>query len=282
MIAHEAQERATFWRVPALENLELLKATFVTHAFAPHTHEGFAIGVLVRGAERFTYRRQTYVAPLGSIVVINPGEIHTGEAAGEEGWSYRMLYPEADLLRRAASQMVGREREVPFFSAPVIHDSATASALLDLHQRLEHSDSTLERQSSLLWALAQLIARHADDRPVPRLMHAEQKSVDRVRDYLEERYAENVTLDDLARFVNLSPYHLLRLFRQQTGLPPHAYLTQVRVRRARSLLRAGVPIAETALQVGFTDQSHLSRHFKRTVGVPPGQYARASKIVQDG
>jgi AraC-like DNA-binding protein len=113
-------------------------------------------------------------------------------------------------------------------------------------------------------------------------MHAEQKYIDRVRSYLEERYAENVTLDDLARFVNLSPYHLLRLFRQQTGLPPHTYLTQVRVRRARSLLRAGVPIAETALQVGFTDQSHLSRHFKRTVGVPPGQYARASKIVQDG
>jgi AraC-like DNA-binding protein len=72
--------------------------------------------------------------------------------------------------------------------------------------------------------------------------------------------------------VQLSPFHLLRVFRAAVGLPPHAYQIQLRVARAKELLRAGMPIAAVAVEVGFVDQSHLTRHFKRLVGVPPGRY----------
>ncbi|MGE5598408.1 MAG: AraC family ligand binding domain-containing protein, partial [Bacteroidota bacterium] len=95
------QERAKFWRDTTLGGLELLRASYITHAFAPHTHEGFAIGVIEAGAEGFSYRRSYHVAPAGTMVVINPGERHTGEAAARTGWTYRMLYPEARLLQRA-------------------------------------------------------------------------------------------------------------------------------------------------------------------------------------
>jgi AraC-like DNA-binding protein len=105
--------------------------------------------------------------------------------------------------------------------------------------------------------------------------------VQRARDYLDQHYAENVTLDDLAAAASLSPFHLLRVFRRTVGLPPHAYLTGVRVRQARRLLLADLPIADVAAQTGFADQSHLSRHFKRIVGVPPGRYRQNSKNIQD-
>ena len=95
-----------------------------------------------------------------------------------------------------------------------------------------------------------------------------------VRVYLEDHYAENVSLEELANFVNVSPFHLLRVFRDVVGLPPHNYLTQVRVRRARQLLQASLRPAEVALAVGFNDQSHLTRHFKALVGVTPARYAQ--------
>ena len=91
-------ERAKFWLDRQLGDMELLDATYVTHSFSRHVHEGFAIGVIEEGAECFYYRGAEHVAPAGSIVVIEPGEIHTGHAVRETGWTYRTLYPDAALL----------------------------------------------------------------------------------------------------------------------------------------------------------------------------------------
>ena len=270
------QEHTRFWREPALSNLELLRATYITHAFAPHTHDGYAIGVIENGAEQFKYRRSVHVAPRGSIVVINPGEMHTGEAATERGWTYRMLYPDVSLLQRAASEVTGKQRDIPFFPSPVVDDAMLATQLLHLHAMLESSPSALERDSRFLWVLAQLIVRHADAHPHASLrpLRGQQMWVQQVRAYLEDHYAENVSLEQLASFVNVSPFHLLRVFRDVVGLPPHNYLTQVRIRRARQLLQASLRPAEVALAVGFTDQSHLTKHFKSLVGVTPALYAQ--------
>lgn len=273
-----ADEIVTFWRDPALHNLELLHAHYVTHSFAPHSHEGFAIGAIERGAERFAYRHANHVAPAGSVVVINPGEIHTGAALLPDGWSYRMLYPDARILQIVASDMVGRPHDIPFFAEPVLDDPDLATAIIQAHAVLAASTTPLERESRLLTMLAHLIARHADARP----LHAAWQRVQpaptawRVRDYLAEHYAEAVTLDELATLVGLSPFHLLRTFSAAVGMPPHAYLTQVRVTRSKALLAAGLPIAEVASLTGFVDQSHLTRHFKRIVGVAPGQYVRGA------
>ncbi len=271
------QEKTTFWLDPTLNNLELLRATYITHAFAPHIHEGYAIGVIDKGAERFRYRRGDHVAPQGSLVVIHPGEMHTGSAAIEQGWSYSMLYPDASLLQNAASEIAGRSRDLPFFPSPVIHDPAMATLLSHLHTTLTTSPSTLERQSKLLWTFAHLIMRHADTHLSIRPAAIEQGSVQKVRSYLEVHHTENVSLDQLATLVNLSPFHLLRVFRDSVGLPPHSYLTQVRVMQAKRLITTSMPLVEVANAVGFTDQSHLTKHFKALVGVTPGQYARGIK-----
>ncbi len=100
------------------------------------------------------------------------------------------------------------------------------------------------------------------------------------REYLEDNFAENVPLAALAKVVNLSPFHLARVFGKEVGIPLHAYQAQARVRHARDLLLRGWPVARVAQQTGFADQSHLARHFKRLVGVPPGSYARNSKNVR--
>lgn len=272
-----AHEHVKFWHDTTLSNLELLHATYVTHTFAPHTHEGYAIGVIERGAERFKYRGSSHVAPAGSIVFINPGEVHTGSSATEHGWTYRMLYPSTELLQRAISDIVGRQRDIPFFVEPVIDDPAMMAELFLTHRVLEEQTSALERESRLLWTLARLIVCYADDHPRIRPLTKEHMGIRRARSYLDEHYADNVSLEQLATIAQLSPFHLLRLFRNQMNLPPHAYQIQVRVTRARQLLQMGMPCVDTALAVGFADQSHFTKHFKRIVGVPPGLYVGTRK-----
>jgi len=268
------RETVKFWQARDVEQLELLRATYVTHSFARHAHDGFAIGVIEAGAEQFYYRGGTHIAPAGAVVVINPGETHTGQAAARSGWAYRMLYPGTTLLRGVAADLAGYSQGIPHFPSPIIHDDQLSATLRRLHLTLETSPSTLERQSRLLETLALLVARYADSSRVEQVVRREQTGVRRVRQYLDTYYGENVSLDDLARLAGLSPFHLSRVFAREVGLPPHTYLTGVRVDHAKRLLLAGHPAATAARETGFVDQSHLTRHFKRIVGVTPGQYAR--------
>jgi len=265
-------EQVKFWRDPALGNTEMLRATYVTHAFARHTHEGYAIGVIEAGVEAFAYRGANYQAPAGSIVIIHPGEVHTGQAGIPSGWAYRMLYPEVSLLQTALAEVKEGTKGMPFFPHPVIQDMQLATQLRRSHLSLETSDLPLERESRFLWILAQLITHYAECRPLITPLGQEQTAVQQIREYLQTHYAASVSLEQLSQIAQLKPLRLLRVFQREVGMPPHTYLIQVRVARAKGLLSLGMPIAEVAYETGFTDQSHLNRHFKRYLGITPGQY----------
>ena len=248
----DAQEKTKLWRAADIGDVELLHAKYVRYGFARHTHEGVAIGVIEDGAESFWYHGANHVATRGNIVVFNPGEVHTGQGADEHSWTFRIFYMDARLLQRAASETAGRAKDIPFFRQPM-------------------SDaSRLERQSCLIWAFAQLVQKHADDPPIERSLGIDGNAVQRIREYLEDQYQQNASLDELARLVNMSPHALIRAFRAKVGLPPHAFLNQIRIDRARHFLRRGDSFAEAAFSTGFVDQSHFTRHFKKPVGVTPG------------
>ena len=260
-------------------NLTLLRAKYVTQTFARHIHEEFPVGVIEEGALAFFYRGENIVAPVGSINLANPGEAHTGQAAVKSGWTYRMFYFETKLLQFAASEIGERPQDLPFFQSGVIDDPELAASLRHLHVALEQPDTpTLEQESRILWTLSQFIIRHADSRPALRPVGEEHQAVKRAKDYIHANYAENITLEQLARVAYLSPFHLARVFHQATGLPPHAYLTQVRIMQAKPLLTQDRPLTDVAYELGFVDQSHFHRRFKRIVGMTPGQYR---KNVQD-
>jgi AraC-like DNA-binding protein len=275
-----AKEKIKFWRAQCLNNLELMQATYFDQVFARHAHDSFAIGVVEAGTGAFTYRGATQVAPAGSIFVINPGVVHTG--GGFQGWcTYRVLYPEPALLARVASEVAGKRRNVPFFLTAIIDNERLRRPLLDLHCALESPSAQLEQESRLLWVLTQMIARYTDESLLVGRVGREHKAVKQVQEYLAAHYAEQVSLDQLVELTGLSAFHLTRVFCQASGLPPHAWQTQVRVWRAKELLAQGHAIAQVALSTGFAHQSHLNKHFKRLVGMTPGQYQRSSKIVQD-
>jgi len=277
-LENDQQEYTNFWREPELGNTELLHARFVNHCYARHTHDTFAIGMIEVGAEQFECNRQKHFAPAGSVVVINPGEVHTGQTATEGGWTYRMLYPEVELLQKTLSETTGRQQAIPYFKNSVMPDKELANELLALHHDLLSPISSLECQSRFLEWLNRLIQRYAEIRPYPPKEGYEPRAIRQAREFLEESYSENISLDALAELVGLSPYHLLRTFRRTFGLPPHAYQNQLRVTHARNLLQAGWNIPQVAVELGFVDQSHFTRQFKRVVGVTPGQYIKRNNL----
>ena len=274
------KESVKFWRDPVLRDLEMLHATYVTYAFSRHAHEGFGIAILESGAMEFDYRGSKHTAPAGSIVVTQPGEMHTGQSATAGGWTYRTLLPASIWLQQALDELTEHRSPVPYFATPVIHDKKLNRQLINLHQTLENSPSALERESRFLWGLAQLIHAHATECPSVKGIGKEHQAVQIIQDYLQSQYADNISLNELANLVNLKPLRLLRAFRKQIGLPPHAYLNHIRVNRAQKLLVEGWSIIDAALETGFTDQSHLHRHFKKITGLTPGQYAKGCKNVQ--
>ena len=132
----------------------------------------------------------------------------------------------------------------------------------------------LECESRMLWTLAELIKRYAEIGSEKRQMGKEKQAIHRVRQYIHEHFAESVTLNTLAQHVSLSPYYLLRAFRAEVGMPPYAYLESVRIQRTQQLIKAGKALAEVAAEAGFSSQSHMTRQFKKIIGVTPGQYAQ--------
>jgi AraC-like DNA-binding protein len=274
------EERASFWRHPAVPEVDLLKARYVTHRFARHVHDGYAIGVIVAGVEEFDYRGTVHRAGAGELVLVNPESMHTGQAGTPGGWAYRMLYPSVEAVAGVAAEL-GLPYATPYFPAQVVRDPAVAALLGRAHLAAERGDglaaSTLTRT-----LFARLLARHAAPRPPVAVSAEGRRAVSAALDVLHGRLVDPPTLDDLARAVRARPFPLLRAFKAATGLPPHTYLTSLRVRQARRLLESGVPPARVAAEVGFTDQAHLSRHFKRIVGVPPAAYQKAAGTYKTG
>lgn len=250
--------------------METLAARYVTHRFLPHTHEALVLGVIEGGAEGFRLRGSRVIAPAGSVVVVPPGEVHTGEAAAPGGWAYRVLYLGVEWLTEAgAPPGVG-------FRGASLHDPLLAVGVRRAHAALTGPGaSPLAGETLLRAALARLVDRHADARPHPGTsLPAAPDAVREARALLDAHPEAAVTLGGLAARVGLSPAHLARSFRAAVGVPPHTYQMAARVRLARTLLNAGASPADVALRAGFADQSHLTRVFKRVVGVPPGAYRR--------
>lgn len=267
------QEQTKIWRVAEYHNLELLSATYIKHKFSQHYHETYALGVIEKGAYQFVHRGVMQRIEQGQILLINPNEVHSGEPVDNIGWKYRMFYPSVTLMQQLANEITGEDWLMPFFPTPVINDTTMARQLLHLHHVLEKSENRLKRDTTMRIVLGSLILRHAQEEPVSCCTQTEREAVRRVREYLETTYEDNTSLDELAVIAELSPFHLVRVFKKETGLPPHTYLTHVRVQRAREMLKDNpLSIADVAYATGFTDQSHLTRWFKRMVGVTPGKY----------
>ena len=263
-----------YWWDRHVDGLSLLHADLTDHDYPPHFHEALVIAATEQGGSIVRSRGQVEEATPSSLFVFNPAEPHAGSMGRSERWRYRSLYLARPALDGLAAEL-GLAR-VPYFTANRFDDPDLVEAFLVLHRALEAEHDVFREREVLVDSFGRLFARHGSggDR-LPASRH-DSPAFERVRDRMRSEYATDLRLPDLAAAVGLSTFQLIALFKRTAGLTPHAYLTQVRLDAACRLLRRATLPADVASAVGFYDQSALNKHFKRSYGITPLQYARAA------
>jgi AraC-like DNA-binding protein len=265
-------EWSRFYRYDETGEIAALHARFVSRRYPPHSHDYFVIGLVESGAQSYTYKGARHITPTGQVFVVNPDEIHTGEAASERGYLYRTLCLNVNFVARLTRELGGTARSL-FLKGAVLREADLATALRRFHLSLSNRHPRIESDTLLCEAVSLLFSRHGNTTHWPPSARCEPEAVRKAREYIEANFVENLSLARLATVCTLSPFSLAKAFKLGTGLPPHAYLDGVRLRRARQLLDRGEPIVSVAVSVGYADQSHLTKRFKRLYGITPGQYS---------
>lgn len=264
-----ARDRAHLWRVPALGGVELLHADHVAHAFSRHWHRTWMIELVTGGADAFECGDARHLAHAGDLIVIRPYEAHTGSPTGAGRLRYRSVYPDDALMARCAG------RAAPHFPRRIVRDPVIARRFAGIHAALESDADDAAAITALEDWFGSLAAQHASGVAAP--AHDHGPALEAARRHADMHAPRRLTLAEWSRVAGLTPFHFARRFRRAYGAAPHEYLLSLRIERARDLLRTGAGIADAALAAGFADQSHLTRHFKRAVGVTPGRY-RAAQV----
>ncbi|MGF1769745.1 AraC family transcriptional regulator [Enterovibrio makurazakiensis] len=267
-------EHAKFDASPLLGGLEILQATYEKQAFSRHTHEGYTVGVIRHGAQRFWRNGGYHIAPTSSIILVNADQIHDGHSASEGGWTYEAMYP-TEAQFDAVTKDLGLASTTPYFPYAVEQDPKLSHQLLTLFSLLRNSEDTLLTETYAHHLLLTLTCRFNKRPQLPKDIAKIVPQLELVREYLHQHASDTVSLETLSTLSGISPYHLVRQFKSRFGLPPHAYQIQQRIRLAQSMLKNGFSLVDCAVSSGFHDQSHLHRHFRRTIGVTPKQYQRA-------
>lgn len=241
-------------------------ASFRRFQYARHSHETYAFGAIEQGAMRFWHGGSEHLAAPGEIIALNPGAVHDGRPDSTVGCRYRMLYVERSTIENLFLRTYA-------LTGPVLRDARLARCIARFTRG---AAEPLAEQSGFAQVLYHLFARYGAPPLAARPAALERECVARAKSCMIERLGEPLHLADIAAAARLSTFYFLRTFKRATGMPPHAYLNQIRLERARELLRAGEPPAQVAASTGFADQSHLTRRFKGAFGVTPSQYRAAA------
>ena len=266
----------------ATSGIETVRAHFEGHAYDPHWHDSYLVGITEQGLQQFNCRRQQHNSTPGKVFLLEPGDIHDGTAPEAGGFTYRTLYLDPRWLDR---ELRAQFEEAPdnaqlSFAATLAEDPRLAIATANAFEAMHHDELRIVRQTALDHLLANLTS-HLRWRtlitPDPRLPLVAQ----RARDYLHSHLHQDIGLDDLAQVTGVDRFRLSRAFKAAFGMAPHAYLIQLRLTRARHLLARGEAPVSVAAALGFADQSHLGRWFQRAYRMTPADYRRRCSNVPD-
>ncbi|WP_028315060.1 AraC family transcriptional regulator [Desulfatibacillum aliphaticivorans] len=267
------QENVRFFNLQDIPHIQAVHGLHVTNEFSRHVHDGFSIGIVLEGKRVIDQKGASVVIGPKDVFLINPGEPHACKS--EDGkHTYFTICVEPEALKSFASQISEKAQETPYFSCLAAKDGELNSLIREFMTLVQKSGSTMEKEASLISILSTAILRYGNDPPELRRISPHVQAVNRTREYIKTHYAENLTLKELAGVACLSPFYFQRLFLENAGISPHDFLIQYRIKKARKMLEQGSSLADAALDVGFADQSHFTRAFKRVTGISPGRYIR--------
>lgn len=251
------------WR-PAVPGVsEVFHARFASHAYPTHAHGTWTLFIVDDGAVRYDLDRHPNGSDPSMVTLLPPHIAHDGRPATNRGYRMRVLYLDGAVL---GEHLIGSA-----IDRPIIPDPSLRRSLSTVHELLGCADDALQAESRLAFVIERLGA-HLRDRTDHHDWGRSGALAEELRALLDAHVVETMTLAAVGRKLGASPAHLVRCFTRTFGLAPHAYRIGRRIEIARLQLLDGQPAADVAVSVGFYDQAHFIRHFKRLVGITPGRY----------
>ncbi|WP_240983034.1 AraC family transcriptional regulator [Streptomyces sp. S3(2020)] len=268
---HTTRQTVSAWRPAVPGVVEVFHAHFTGYEYPMHVHDAWTLLIVDDGAVRYDLDRHEHGTPHDTVSLLPPHVPHNGSPVTPDGFRKRVVYLDTSLL---GEDLVGSAVDTPDLRDPLLRQRVG-----QLHQALDRPGDELEAASRLTFIGERLTTR-LRPRPVGDIARADPALARRLRELLDERVVEGISLDEAAALVHAHPAHLVRAFSTAYGIAPHQYLNSRRVDRARRLLLDGRRPGEVAAATGFFDQSHLTRHFRKLVGVTPGRYLRYTRSLR--
>jgi AraC-like DNA-binding protein len=268
METSSAMTAISAWK-PAVPGVrEVLEGDFREHAYPPHTHDTWTLFVVDAGAIRYDLDRTEHGADPAMVSILPPFVVHDGRPATARGYETRVIYLEPDVI--------GEARIGPAVDAPVLPDTRLRTAVYRLHAELHCDDEALAAETHLA-LVAERIRALLGEQPVERVPAPD--LAERARAILDARLFEPLTMRALADELGAGPTQIARAFSVAFGIAPHSYVVGRRLDAARDRILDGRPLADVAAEVGFYDQAHLSRRFRRFLGTTPGRFAEGARAL---
>lgn len=249
--------------------IEALHFKGIMQKFPNHFHEYYVIGLVNSGRRFLTCKNKEYIINSGDMVLFNPLDNHACEQVDDNALDWRCLNLKKAVMHRMAEEITGKP-DLPVFTSTVIRQSDIAPVLKDLHSMILNKSSDFNKEENFYFLIEQLITDYTN--PAETALHPIDPQIEAACRYIEDNYTETLNLNGISKAAGLNKYILLRSFTRQRGITPYQYLSTIRVNTAKRLLEAGTPLADTAAQTGFTDQSHFTRFFKNFIGITPKLY----------
>mgnify|MGYP001799864640 CR=1 FL=1 len=262
-------------RSPDVNSLNRIEAFFGGEAYTPHRHDTYSIGYTLQGVQSFRYRGSQLDSTPGKVIVLHPDELHDGRAGNESGFSYRMLCLQPSMVRDALGC---RASSLPFAKDAVREDQKLIQALRAAYSV---SDVGLEpvRLDHIVLQLSEGLLALDPSAKTGRETKIDSRAVKTAQEYLYANLETVVRSQELERVTQLNRYTLARQFRRTLGTSPYRYLTMRRLDRVRQQLAGGATLADASISSGFSDQAHMTRHFKASFGMSPGRWQRLQRMA---
>jgi AraC-like DNA-binding protein len=254
----------TAWKPDLAGVAEVFHAEFHEHRYPMHTHDAWTLLILDQGSIRFDLDRRPGGSIPSLVTLLPPHVPHDGRAATAMGFRKRVAYLDTTVL---PVTLAGAAAD-----RPNMDDPALLAGVDRLHRALVDRDDRLDGEAALA-AVGERLRQHLRRFRGPPPAPADgTRLADRLRQLLDARIVEPVTLAEASGALGASVSQLVRSFATAFGLTPHAYVVARRIEWARRLMLDGMALADVAVAAGFHDQAHMTRHFKRYVGVTPARY----------
>ncbi|RXK12750.1 AraC family transcriptional regulator [Halarcobacter mediterraneus] len=270
----------TFTKIFTHEKMPYLELRYSnnTKHYKKHLHDTLSVGMNIKGKTIYTNKDKKYDFEIGMLALVNPNEIHSCNPIDKIPNLYYMLYLDQKWCYELQKTICKEIIDFVPFEKELITDKRFYDEFKLLCENLFSNVTNEEKEEELIIFFTKLFKTYLKE-DYNKLSKNEENIFEKIKIYIQENYKDNISLENLSKTFNLNKFYIIRLFKNNLNISPHSYLINLKINEAKKLLKKGFPLADTALECGFVDQSHFHRNFVKIVATTPKEYQL--NFVQD-